>query len=52
MARQVPKVSSHRRKDPLIDFNTLTSIRRKASNLAKAKAFEQGLTVTISFRSY
>jgi len=48
MAQQVTKVSSRTRKDPLTDFNTLTSIGRDASKAAKAKAFEQGLSVTIA----
>ena len=48
MTQRVPRVSSRTRKDPLIDFNTLTSIGRDASRAAKAKAFEQGLTVTIA----
>lgn len=48
MAQQVKKVSQAKRKDPLTDLASLTSIGKSASRLARAKALENGVCFTFA----
>ena len=42
MIKSIKKVSITKRKDPLIDFNTLMTIGRHASRSAREKALSHG----------
>jgi len=46
MIKSIKKVSVTKRKDPLIDFNTLMTIGRHASRSAREKALSHGVSFT------
>jgi hypothetical protein len=48
MSAVVKKVSQAKRKDPLIDFASLTTVGRQASKAARERALENGVSFTFA----